>query len=210
MFDIYFSVFWTVKNQSKHGVAIVKLQTKWKMHQHVDTIKTKCHATVNASNWLVFVLQALFHGWILIEFHKWWPIKLSVKFISKWKRINTNYPCLPLHLVFSFAFVFIRPSIRFVCISIQTVKKWWKETFHVTSVCYSCISLVPLLWRCIVILGIISNTTTNNSNRTWWQWFTDFTAIFAHQHINYTFNAVQSNSIIRIKASDKSLTVKQL
>lgn len=37
-----------------------------------------------------------------------------------------------------------------------------------------------------------------------------FTAIFAHQRINYAFNAFLSNKPAEIKASDKSFAVKQL
>lgn len=132
----------------------------------------------------------------LIEFSKWSSIKVLVKFITKWNtmvELPTAYLCLPLHLFFA---RFSLPYARF-----KLSKRNFLCNFGVLFVFFSS----PLMVHCEFWYD-----SGHRQHRTWWQWFTDFTAIFAHQHINYTFNAVQSNSIIKIKASDKSLAVKQL
>lgn len=129
---------------------------------------------------------------------------------------NTPYLCLPLHLFFSFLHVFLPIFLSlslFLFYSFHVHKAYDSNCQKMVKRNFSCnfsecffLLLLFLLWWCIVNFGMIPAP----NNRTWWQWFTDFTAVFAHQHINYTFNAVQSNSIIKITASDKSLAVKQL
>lgn len=100
---------------------------------------------------------------------KWKP---TVRYILYAKSLSSTSPILLVFARFSLSVLFI----HFICtnLTIQIVGK--NETFHVTSVYYSCFFLSQSF-------DMIRGT----NNRTWWQWFTDFTAIFAHKHINYTF-----------------------